>query len=783
MIPTLLVALAVVAEPWPDAAVYSGVKSQLRVHVPRIDAQISVDGALDEPAWRDAATLTGFSQYSPVDRRPATSPTEVLVWYSPTAIYFGIRAYAPPGSVHAALANRDKIDADDNVQIFISTFNDGRQALMFGVNPLGIQADGAMSEGSTQARVPGTSAASLQAEREPPDLSPDYVFESKGRLTDYGYEVEIRIPFKSLRYQAQATQDWGIQIVRRVQSSGEDDTWTPATRAASSFLSQSGTLEGLTDLRRGLVLDLNPIVTAKIDGASDAGTWKYGLERPQFGGNLRWGMSANMTLNGTIKPDFSHVEADEAQFSFDPRRAVFFPEKRPFFLEAIEQFNTPNQLIYTRRIAAPDVAAKITGKVSGTNVAVLSAIDGQGTSIDGLGHPIVNVFRLQRDIAGESRAAFVYTGRLDNAYANHVMAGDARLVFDKVYNVQVQLGSSVTRNRGITTTAPIWEAILSRNGRLFGIRYRFTGIHPDFVAANGFLSRAGIVDASIDHRWTFYGTAGSRIQSFTPDVEYAATWRYADFIRGHALEKQLHFNSTLALTGGWKLRGSAFWEWFAYDRDLYANYALRRTDPGGVELLPFTGGPTIPNLEYVVSVDTPQFSKFSGTFFILFGHDENFFEWSSAYLVIIRSSADWRPTEHIRVNVGYQLQRYNRRSDNTNAGARHIPRLKVEYQLTRSIFLRMVGQYTSERQADLRDDTRTNLPIVIRDAAGVYSPALAFEKNNLRVDWLFSYQPSPGTVIFAGYGRSLADPDSLRSVHLHRVGDGFFLKWSYLFRM
>ena len=194
--------------------------------------------------------------------------------------------------------------------------------------------------------------------------------------------------------------------------------------------------------------------------------------------------------------------------------------------------------------------------------------------------------------------------------------------------------------------------------------------------------------------------------------------------------------------------------------------------------------PTIPNREYVVSVDTPQFSKFSGTVFTLFGNNENFFEWSSAYLVVIRSSADWRPTEQTRVNFDYQLQHYTRRSDNTDVGARHVPRLKIEYQLTRSIFFRMVGQFTSERQDDLRDDTRTNLPIVIRDpGTGQYARALAFEKNQLRVDWLFSYQPTPGTVVFAGYGRSLADPDSVRSEHLHRVGDGFFLKWSYLFRM
>jgi len=258
MILAFLVALTVGADPRPDASVYSGIDNQLRVRVPRLDTQISVDGALDEPAWREAVTLTGFSQYSPVDSRPADNRTEVLVWYSPTAIHFGIRAYAPAGTVHATLANRDKIESDDNVQIFISTFNDGRQAVMFGVNPFGIQSDGAMAEGSTLARLPGTNPVSQQAEREPPDLSPDYVFQSKGRLTDYGYEVEIRIPFKSLRYQAKSTQDWGIQVVRRVQRSGEDDTWTPATRAGSSFL-----MHGCSRISRLQARSSSPVTAAR----------------------------------------------------------------------------------------------------------------------------------------------------------------------------------------------------------------------------------------------------------------------------------------------------------------------------------------------------------------------------------------------------------------------------------------------------------------------------------------------------------------------------------------
>ncbi len=161
--------------------------------------------------------LTGFSQFSPADGVPAADSTEVLVWYSPSAIHFGIRAYEAHGAVHATLADRDRIGADDHVQILLSTFNDGRQATVFAVNPLGVQSDGALVEtGSTS----GNGFNNAVVRREVADLSPDYIYQSKGRVTEYGYEVEVRIPFKSLRYQSAAEQSWGINVTRQVQHSG-----------------------------------------------------------------------------------------------------------------------------------------------------------------------------------------------------------------------------------------------------------------------------------------------------------------------------------------------------------------------------------------------------------------------------------------------------------------------------------------------------------------------------------------------------------------------------------
>src|SRR5262249_34200780 len=137
--PMLLPFFFLLGDTDPDA-VYSGRAGRLDVHVPRLEAEgaeMKVDGGLDEPAWAKAVVLTGFSQFTPVAGVPAADSTEVLVWYSPTAIYFGIRAFEAHGEVHATLADRDRIDADDNVQILLGTFDDGRQASIFAVNPFG----------------------------------------------------------------------------------------------------------------------------------------------------------------------------------------------------------------------------------------------------------------------------------------------------------------------------------------------------------------------------------------------------------------------------------------------------------------------------------------------------------------------------------------------------------------------------------------------------------------------------------------------------------------------
>lgn len=772
MIVQLALAASALAPAHAPPEIYHGRHDRTAVAVPRLSGEMQMDGVLDEPQWGLAAILTGFSQYLPVDGLAAPDSTEVMVWYSDDGIHFGIRAFEPHGGVNASLSDRDRIDADDNVRILLDTFNDRRRALIFAVNPLGVQADGVWTEGATG------HGDELQRST---DLSPDFTFESRGRLIEGGFEVEVRIPFKSLRYQPQQIQTWGINIIRRVQHSGYQLTWTAARRDRASFLAQSGTLESLSGMRRGLVLDVNPVVTARADGTRSASGWDYDGQTPELGANIRWGVTSNLTMNGTVNPDFSQVESDAGQLSFDPRQALFFAEKRPFFLEASENFSTPNQLIYTRRIVSPVGAAKFTGKLSGTDVGFLSAVDDDALSATG-DYPVFNLLRVRRDIGENSTLGVVYTDRVEGDAYNRVAAVDTRLVFGGIYSVLAQGGLSFTRTA--TTSAawrPIFEVTASRRGRRFGLSSIFEGTHNEFRAASGFIGRAGVAHVNLRPSYTLYGAPGSMLESFTGAITLDGTWTWDRFVNGTEPDDQkLHFSGNVALRGGWRVGTTLILESFRYPEELYTQYWI----DAGTDTVPYVGTHRFTNYDASLTISTPQFSTFSANAFVIGGRDENFFEWSKAWVLLANLGADWRPSDQLRVNGSYVVQSYRRYTDGTLVGLRQIPRVKMEYQLSRPIFLRLVGEYDADRQDDLRDDGRTDLPILFCAPGPTQcTRAAGYRRGRFRADWLFSYQPTPGTVLFLGYGSTLGSETSQSLTDLRRTDDGFFIKLSYLLRM
>lgn len=776
----ILLLLAAAAAADTTGQEYRGTDGRTRVAIPRIEADITVDGALDEPVWQQAARLTGFSQYAPADGRPAELATEVLVWYAPGAIHFGIRAQAPPGSVRATLADRDKLGNDDRIEIYLDTWNDGRQALVFGVNPLGVQWDGALSEGSRLST--GASGG-----RESVDLTPDFVYTSRGRVTANGYEVEIRIPFKTLKYQALDVQDWRINVVRRITSTGHEDSWTPARRANASFLGQSGTLTGLTGLRRGLVMDVNPVATWRASGAPAEPGWSYDGQA-EFGGNARWGITPNLTLSGTVNPDFSQVEADASQVITDPRQALFFSEKRPFFLEGIEQFTTPNNLVYTRRIVSPVGAAKVTGKTGNTNVALLLAFDDRSSSLD-TGDPRTPFFAIARvthDLGRQSRLGFVFTDREDGPYANRLAGVDTRLLLGR-FTVTAQAAGTATRRDGETIIAPLWQMGVSRTSRRFGFNYSFQGISHDFAPAAGFISRAGVANLGFNHSLLFYGKPGATFERTTVTLQTRGVWDYEDFVNGREIrDVQVFLTGNQQIRGGWNLNATLIGERFGYDRRLYTNYAIERQLGGGVvDTIPFPTQSNIQNRDISLTLDTPRVGPASLRVNWIFGRDVNFHEWTRANVRILNATANIRPTAQLRLDASYIQQWYERYREETQVAVTHIPRLRMEYQVSRAVFVRLVGEYHAFERDSLRDAGRTDDPILIRGRDGVYrrEPALARNDNNLRADLLFSFQPVPGTVFFAGYGGSYREAERFRFDGLDRTSDGFFLKASYLFRL
>ena len=654
---------------------------------------------------------------------------------------------------------------------------------MFAVNPLGVQADGSLVESGNRGTTGILGAA--QAARESADLSQDYVFQSKGRLTDYGYEIEITIPFKSLRFQSVADQTWGLNVIRRVQHAQFEDSWAPAQRGDASFLGQSGKLAGLTDLHRGVVLDVTPEFTDRVDGAPGTGGWDYETGRPQLGATVRWGITNALTFNGTINPDFSQVEADASQVSFDSRRALSFAERRPFFLDGIEQFQTPNSLVYTRRIIQPEFAAKVAGKIGVTNVALMTAVDDRIGSRSGTVNPLYNILRVSRDLGAQSRIAMTYTDKLDGGNSNRVLSFDGRTVRNRIYSGSFQLAGARQQVGGDVTVAPLMQARLARDGRSFGISSLFRAISPDFITETGFISRPGEAQANLAPRYTFFQPRGSRVESLTGGMLFDGTWDYRNFMRrGDARDKKLHFNGDATLKGGWTVGGSLLLETFGYDPDFYEpNYRVEvPLGAGATDTVPFVGTPRLPNRDWAIRFGTPRFKYFQFSTFLLWGIDENFYEWATADIFFGSVTLTVRPSERLRVDGSWQMQQFDRRTDGSKVGMLRNPRLKLEYQVSRPFFVRAIGEYTAESVDALRDDTRTGYPLLVRNSAGVFERALESRSNRLRGDLLLAYRPTPGTVVYVGYGARMTEPEAFRYEGIRRTTDAFFLKASYLIR-
>lgn len=352
------------------------------VKIPKIESGVTIDGNPNEEIWNTAAVFKDFYQTSPGNNIEPSKPTEARMMYDEKHLYISFKCWDERDKIRATVAKRDAVFGEDNVRVWLDTYDDQRRAYILGFNPLGIQQDGIFSENQGS------------------DFSVDIVMESKGMIHEWGWSVEVKIPFKSLRYSAGKGKMWGFNAARNIDRLNDEfNQWMPDDRDVSGFLIKSGKITGIDEIKYERTLEIVPSITISETGSrkrtiplSVLGSNRYhpifnpiGLQDPgrfvndpikaDLGVTLKYTISPNITLDAAINPDFAEIESDAPVVTANQRFPIFFQEKRPFFLEGKEIFETPLRPFYSRTIIDPDAAVKLTGKIGRNSFGFLVASD------------------------------------------------------------------------------------------------------------------------------------------------------------------------------------------------------------------------------------------------------------------------------------------------------------------------------------------------------------------------------------------------------------------------
>ena len=769
-----------------DAVVYDGSAGQLEVPGPVVaEAAITIDGEIDEAVWADAPLLTGFTQFDPVEGVPATQRTEARVLLTDDAIYFAVTAWDDvKDGIRATLGDRDSFArSDDYVRFIIDTFNDHRRGYVIMVNPLGVQQDGLW--------VVGGGGERRRRWGPPIDWNPDFVWDSSGRIFDGGYSVEVKVPFKSIRFPKVPVQDWGLQVERRIARNGYGESWAPVTANIANQMEQFGTLTGLQDLNPGLFLEVNPVQTFSKQGAydHDAATFQREGIDGDFGLNLTYGITSNLTLDATYNPDFSQVEADAGQIAVNERFALFLREKRPFFLEGTEIFQLPQQLVYTRSIVNPVVGTKLQGKIGTFNAGYLGALD----QVADPGNPgenenaVVNLFRLRRDLGSTSNVGMVYT---DRSFAgdrfNRVLGVDGRFQLYQRYTVTLLAAGSRTANGGPeSVSGGLFSAQLARSGRNFQFEIGGHDISNDFEAGSGFLRRTGIAQVRSRVSYNFRGRPGDLIERWGPSLETETLWTHDDFrARRRAQEARVQLGGSVSFRGNITIFGNYSRSYYRFEGDSYYNLVSRGA--GGVKQWFFPDQSLFQGLSSgTVFFWINSFDRVRGNIRLTRSESPLFDFISDAPVDIADSwsgdaSLDLFPTTNISAEVGLRHTSLFRQLDGSLYSRATIPRFRAQYQFTRALYLRTIVEYGSQRRGALLTPTGGDQVAYCSD--GSCFDLTGSESNDFSFEALLSYEPTPGTVFFMGYTRRMEDMEAFRFRDIRPEAEGLFVKLSYRFR-
>jgi len=758
-----------------DTLAFSGRTHQLEVTPPRFeDVDIRIDGRVDEAIWGEAAVLRDFTQYEPVEGIPCSEDTEVRVLYTGDAMYFGVLAFdREPGLILARMGERDRsVFGDDWIRIILDTFDDQRQGYVFYVNPLGIQTDGLWIEGMRQQEGRASSVSI--------DFSPDFIWDSDGHVNERGWEAEIRVPYVSLRFRPDSVQSWGINVAREVKRRGFKQSWAPLTQDISSTLAQSGKLVNLHQLRPKRLVEVNPVATGKRVGRTVSGTFQPGSFDAEAGLNARLGITRNLVADATLNPDFSQVEADATRVTVNERFALYFPEKRPFFLEGTEVFDTPQQLVYTRRIVDPAVGGKMTGKVGPVTLGYLGAVDESPSSIfGGVGNAAVNLLRARLDVGTGSNLGVLYTDRVltEGGGYNRLAAGDARLVFRDRYTFTTQWAGSWTSEDGSGgSPKPSVFASLGRSGRRLGWDLTFHDIHPDFRAASGYLTRIGETVTVGNLTLTRYGKPGSLVERAAMGFRLEGYFDHHEFWDGRSpYEAEVQLIPSFTFRGDRSVSVILRSGYFEFPGESYESYQV--LGPGG-NPEPFTVPSPLKNL-LAVAV-TPRLrldnsSNLNGRFY--FRELPIYAEAARGLELLLAPQLTLKPTTALSLTLDQTFSRIWRRWNDSVFSTALVSRLTSQYQFSKALSARAMVQYNLQDR-DALVDPASGRPIMVEGAV-----VGKIQGGTVQGQFLLQYQPSPGTIFYVGYTRLMEGDYSYGLNQKAPTEDGLFLKLSYLFRI
>ena len=512
--------------------------------IPRLPEGIVIDGKLDDAAWATAAEVDIAYEISPGDNIPAEATTKARVGYTNDALYVSFRALDPkPELIRAHLRDRDAAYRDDFIGIMVDTFDDQRRAYEFFVNPLGVQMD-LINDQATHNE----------------DDSWDGLWTSAGRVTAEGYEVELRIPFKTLRFRnSEQAKRWALMFFRSYPRNVRHQfASNVVSRDSNCLICTFEKYEGMAGVRPGRNLEVIPSITVARPETRDApgDSWHTDGVEIEPGVDVSWAPTPNLTLNGTINPDFSQVETDQAQVNINDNFALFFPEKRPFFLEGADYFNTQFNVLYTRQVADPKWGLRVTGRSGDGAYGAFIAQDSTtlllvpgvlGSGFVQLDQPAdVAVARYRYNLNADTTLGVIGTFRHGEDYGNDVLGVDGRWQHGP-HTVEAQLLHSTSEyplDLGFEDATPTGDALRAYYGfsnRNWDFFTSHTEVDPGFRADLGFIGQVGYDKDLVGGSHTWFGKPGEKITRVNLYTDYDITHRYD----GQLLERELEANVSI----------------------------------------------------------------------------------------------------------------------------------------------------------------------------------------------------------------------------------------------